>query len=104
MKRPRRLSTSPPDDYPETAARKRKGKGKARVDHTIYVPLPDTAYEYTALPTKEPHVRLMMLGFGLSAPWPLPEGAEDDENRGNNISPARAEPLRTILFTTLLSE
>ena len=104
MKRPRRLSTSPPDDYPETAAGKQKGKRIARVNHTIYVPLPDTAYEYTALPTKEPHVRLMMLGFGLSAPWPLPEVAEDDENRCNNISPARAEPLRAILFTTPLSE
>jgi hypothetical protein len=86
MKRPRSPRASPSDDRPETAAGKRKGKGKARVDHTIHVPLPDTAYEYTALPTGEPHVRLMMLGFGLSAPWPLSEGAEDDKNSCNHIN------------------
>src|ERR1700728_2938066 len=104
MKRPRSPRASPSDDYPETAAGKREEKEKARVDYTIYVPLPDTAYEYTALPTEEPHVRLMMLGFGSSVPWPSSKGAEDDKNRCNNISPARAEPLRAILFTTPLSE
>lgn len=101
MEMPHSPSTSPRDGHPAPAAGKENGIKKARVDYPIYLNLPDTAYEYTPLPTEESHVRLLML-IGLRAPLPSPDGIKDDKTR-SSISAAGEEPLRAILFTTPLS-
>ena len=79
------------------------GKGKVRADYPVSVHLPNVAYEYSPLPTKEPHVRLLML-VGVPAPAPSLERVDNDEDICCNISAPGDDPLCAILFTTPLSE
>lgn len=89
---------------PSTVKFTEERRGPASINYMFHIPCIDVTHEYTTLPSKKSHIRLLMMCGGSTIPLALSERAERDPSPVGKMSDAESEPLNAIFFTNPLSE